>query len=210
MTTWNSARTDMPAAPPRIEDLMALHTHLLKLIVQLEPLARRRIDAMNHGTVEWYCAASRLNAVQYEVAEGLGPGLQSAADQVRNLGHTLEFLLNRSGLANVMEGPAVTRGCGWPVTLLAKHLAEVAGVLPGWAVPPALRCDLDMGHVGEHHAVVDVLSATESLWARWVRGPESPVTFVRLPDCHAGITDAEDVCWLPAHHVGGCVWERYR
>ncbi|KUJ69659.1 hypothetical protein ACZ90_10065 [Streptomyces albus subsp. albus] len=85
-------------ALPRIEDLMALHTRLLKLIVVLEPLAKRRIDTMDRRTVEWYNAASRLDEIQYQVAMGLGSGLQSAARHVRTLGYTLQFLLVRSGL----------------------------------------------------------------------------------------------------------------
>lgn len=88
---------------PRYEDLVKLHDDLLRHIEALTPLARKRIDAMNHGTVEWYGKVSKLSSIPYEVGRGLGPGLMSAKAHVQGLGYSCRFLLENSGLQKASE-----------------------------------------------------------------------------------------------------------
>ncbi|WP_438493835.1 DUF6415 family natural product biosynthesis protein [Streptomyces asiaticus] len=83
---------------PPYEELCGLYMALLEHIQTLMPLAEKRIDRLNRGTVAWYSKRSRLNTIPHEVAQGLGSGLRSADWHVRSLGYTCQFLLNNSGL----------------------------------------------------------------------------------------------------------------
>lgn len=92
------------SAPPPYEELCALHQELLRHIEVLTPLAVRQIDRLNRGTLEWYGKRSKLGTIPYQVADGLGPGLMTAAAQVRSLGYTTRFLLENAGLAESGHG----------------------------------------------------------------------------------------------------------
>ncbi|MFD8512969.1 DUF6415 family natural product biosynthesis protein [Streptomyces antimycoticus] len=83
---------------PPYEELCDLHKALLGHIQTMMPLAEKRIDRLNRGTVAWYSKRSRLNTIPHEVGQGLGSGLRSAEWHVRSLGYTCQFLLNNSGL----------------------------------------------------------------------------------------------------------------
>ncbi|WP_107424819.1 DUF6415 family natural product biosynthesis protein [Streptomyces antioxidans] len=83
---------------PPYEELSNLHKALLGHIQTMMPLAEKRIDRLNRGTLAWYSKRSRLNTIPHEMAQGLGPGLRSAEWHVRSLGYTCQFLLNNSGL----------------------------------------------------------------------------------------------------------------
>ncbi|MEU1791144.1 DUF6415 family natural product biosynthesis protein [Streptomyces sparsogenes] len=89
---------------PRYEDLVKLHDDLLRHIETLTPLASKRIDALNHGTVEWYGKVSKLSSIPYEVDRGLGTGLMSAKAHVQGLGYSCRFLLENSGLQTERKG----------------------------------------------------------------------------------------------------------
>ncbi|MEU7317630.1 DUF6415 family natural product biosynthesis protein [Streptomyces sp. NPDC007083] len=95
------------SALPRYEELCCLHEALLKHIEALMPLAAKQIDGLWHGSREWYLKRSTLDAIPYEVAEGLGPGLLTATAHVKSLGYTLRFLFENSGLAATGKAPAV-------------------------------------------------------------------------------------------------------
>lgn len=86
------------SAIPRYEDLCELREALVGHIETLTPLARKRIDRLNHGTVEWYGKASKLSSIPYEVGTGLGSGLVSAKAHVQALGYSCRFLLENSCL----------------------------------------------------------------------------------------------------------------
>ncbi|KAK1181550.1 DUF6415 family natural product biosynthesis protein [Streptomyces sp. NBS 14/10] len=73
-------------------------------IETLTPLARKRIDRLNHGTMEWYGKASKLSSIPYEVGTGLGSGLLSAKAHVQGLGYSCRFLLENSGLQAARKG----------------------------------------------------------------------------------------------------------
>ncbi|MGY0059078.1 DUF6415 family natural product biosynthesis protein [Streptomyces sp. LZ34] len=92
------------SALPRYEDLCELREALVGHIETLTPLARKRIDRLNHGTVEWYGKASKLSSIPYEVGTGLGSGLLSAKAHVQGLGYSCRFLLENSGLQTERKG----------------------------------------------------------------------------------------------------------
>ncbi|KUJ67875.1 hypothetical protein ACZ90_23415 [Streptomyces albus subsp. albus] len=92
------------SAPPRYEELCELHAALLVHIEAVRPLAAAQIDRLWHGSVEWYRKASKLDTVKYQVALGLGSGMQSAVGQVRSLGYTLRFLVENAGLDRAGDG----------------------------------------------------------------------------------------------------------
>ncbi|KUJ67829.1 hypothetical protein ACZ90_24620 [Streptomyces albus subsp. albus] len=91
-------------APPPYEELCKLHADLLRHIEVVRPLAAAQIDGLWHGSVEWYQKASKLDTVKYQVALGLGSGMQSAVGQVRSLGYTLRFLVENAGLDGAGDG----------------------------------------------------------------------------------------------------------
>ncbi|MEW2525317.1 DUF6415 family natural product biosynthesis protein [Streptomyces sp. NPDC047071] len=99
------------SALPRYDELLALHDELVSHIEALRPLAIRRTDRLWHGSVEWYRKASTLGRIDHEVAQGLGPGLQSAASRVRSLGYTCQWLLENSG---VLDGASTDEVAGRP------------------------------------------------------------------------------------------------
>lgn len=101
--TISEALAERPVLP-RYEELCALHQDLLKHIEAVVPLARQHIDRLWHGSQEWYSKSSQLSYIPYEVAMGLGSGLQSAAWHVKSLGYSLRFLLENSELTRVGEG----------------------------------------------------------------------------------------------------------
>ncbi|MGG7569749.1 DUF6415 family natural product biosynthesis protein [Streptomyces sirii] len=92
-------RSTLPPYP----ELNELHQALLEHIEVLEPLAVEHVDGLNHGTVEWYRKRAKLDSIPYELSQGLGSGLQSAASHVRSLGHILRFLLENSGVLGCVE-----------------------------------------------------------------------------------------------------------
>ncbi|MFI0734996.1 DUF6415 family natural product biosynthesis protein [Streptomyces sp. NPDC021225] len=92
------------SAIPRYEDLCELRDALVGHIEALTPLAAKRIDCLNHGTVEWYGKVSKLSSIPYEVGTGLGSGLLSAKAHVQGLGYSCRFLLENSGLQTERKG----------------------------------------------------------------------------------------------------------
>ncbi|WP_241779512.1 DUF6415 family natural product biosynthesis protein [Streptomyces natalensis] len=91
------ALPEQSALPPYAE-LCELREVLLGHIEVLKPLAAERINRLNHGTLAWYRKRAKLDSIPYEVCQGLGSGLQSAASHVRSLGYTLLFLVEKSGV----------------------------------------------------------------------------------------------------------------
>ncbi|MBQ1119202.1 DUF6415 family natural product biosynthesis protein [Streptomyces sp. B15] len=102
--TISAALTERKALP-RYEELCELHNKLVTHINALLPLAAKQIEALWHGSREWYLKRSSLDTIPYEVAQGLGTGLLTAEAHVRSLGYTLRFLLRNSGLAAADEEP---------------------------------------------------------------------------------------------------------
>ncbi|GAB2782507.1 DUF6415 family natural product biosynthesis protein [Streptomyces daliensis] len=90
------ALTERSVLPPYGE-LYSLHETLVGHIETLMPVASQQIDGLWHGAPEWYRKRARLDAIAYEVRQGLGPGLQSAASHVRSLGYALRFLSENTG-----------------------------------------------------------------------------------------------------------------
>ncbi|ADI08963.1 hypothetical protein SBI_05843 [Streptomyces bingchenggensis BCW-1] len=87
-------------ALPPYEELCELHDVLVEHIKALVPLADKRINRLNRGTVDWYQKRSRLDLIPHELRQGLGSGLQSADWHVRSLGYTCHFLLDNSGVTS--------------------------------------------------------------------------------------------------------------
>ncbi|KUJ69660.1 hypothetical protein ACZ90_10070 [Streptomyces albus subsp. albus] len=102
----------------------------------------------------------------------------------------------------------MSRECWATVAPSEQHLTAIARLLPTWQARSPLQCALEGSHDGDHHALVDSRTDTESLWLRWPSWADALASLVRLVDCHAMRTDPEDWCWLPADHFGGCAWER--
>ncbi|MES4902428.1 MULTISPECIES: DUF6415 family natural product biosynthesis protein [unclassified Streptomyces] len=98
-TTIASAVVKRTALPP-YEKLCELHESLVEHIEALMPLADKRINRLNRGTVAWYQKRSRLDLIPHELRQGLGSGLQSADWHVRSLGYTCQFLLDNSGVTS--------------------------------------------------------------------------------------------------------------
>lgn len=93
------------SAPPPYEELCCLHEAVLRHIKALLPLATKQIDGLWRGSTEWYQKVTTLDAIRYEVGEGLGSGLLTATRHVQTLGYRLRFLLENSGLLTDREEP---------------------------------------------------------------------------------------------------------
>lgn len=96
-TTITRAVVERSTLPP-YEELCAVHTALLEHIDALLPLARKQVEALRRGSVEWHEKRSALDTIPHLTSQGLGTGLQSAADHVQCLGRTCQFLLNNAGV----------------------------------------------------------------------------------------------------------------
>lgn len=79
----------------RCEDYVELEALLRGHIHLLLPDADASADQLWRGSVEWYRLRCRLDGIRRTVDRGLGPGLQSARDQVVQMARDCRWLLDR-------------------------------------------------------------------------------------------------------------------
>ncbi|MGW2793622.1 hypothetical protein ACWC9H_27335 [Streptomyces sp. NPDC001251] len=170
---------------------------------------RVRLNGAGIHSVDQLCGASMRTLLDIH---GLGRG------SLLRIASTLDPR-DRTGRPVTPADPSTPRAgaqaCAAAVRV-APHLRQFAysysaPAVPGAdTVPERAVCQLDPHPHGDHVALLRDLDPTHAEGALWIEWPpdQSEARTRHRPYCRTPSPTRSDICHHPAHHRGGCTWER--